>query len=68
MLVNRKTVVTNVTFTKEEVETFKNLKTVISECCDSFSECSTFCPLHDWCCISSDAVNELDNFEKLKEG
>ena len=68
MLVNRKTIVTNVTFTKEEIDTFKNLKTVISECCNSFSECSTFCPLHDWCCGYSDIIEELDNFEKLKEG
>ena len=40
MLVNRKTIITNITFTKEEVEMFKNLKKVISECCNSFSECS----------------------------
>ena len=68
MLIEKKTIITNVTFTKREIEMFKNLKRVISECCDSFSDCSTACPFHDLCCVTSDVIKELDNFENLEEG
>lgn len=67
MLIERKTVVTNVTFTKEEIKIFKNLKKIISECCDSLSDCSTLCPFYGWCCVTSDVIKELDNFENLEE-
>lgn len=66
MLIERKTVVTNVTFTKEEIQMFKNLKKIISECCDS--DCSTLCPFYGWCCATYDVIEELDNFENLEEG
>ena len=67
MRVEKKTIITNVTFTKKEVEMFKNLKKVISECCNAFSDCSRACPFHDWCCIDANTLEELSNFENLEE-
>jgi len=45
-------VITNITFSKEEIKAFDNLRTVLYKCCEAYSDdydCGQ-CPFTDRCC------------------
>lgn len=49
MKITTREIVENITFSKEEIKAFENLRDAVHECCDGYVEDCERCPLSDFC-------------------
>lgn len=61
MKVVTREVIDKVTFSKEEINAFENLRNIIRECCNAYSDDCGNCPFADNDCGGFDSCDFLSN-------